>query len=177
MARGVGRFRGGGIPAPKRQINNAAFSGEVDGVTTIVGIVKALGSDALQTAAGALTIVRTRGSLTVRAAAAAAGDSLIRGAMGIIQVSADAFGVGVTAVPGPLTDDGSDWYVWVPITLAFDNTLTEFDSKYIHSVNFDSRGMRKSKVGETSVVVFEFQSDVAGNSIDASYSIREQAKL
>ena len=170
-----GFARRGGIKPPQRQINNLAISGDVDGLATIIGIVKAVGSLGINTLESS-TVVRTRGEFTVRVAAAVAGDNIIRGAFGIIIVSTDAFGVGITALPGPLSDSENDWYVWAPFSMAFDNVLTEFDSKWISTVVFDSRGMRKLKVGDVSAVMFEVESDVAGNSIDMGYSFREQAK-
>ena len=176
MARGFPR-RGRGTPAPRRQIGNLAIAGEFDGLTTIVGNIIALGSNAIATVGDAATIVRTRGQFTVRCPAAAAGDSLIRGAFGIYVVTSAALAIGVTAMPGPLTDSGNDWYVWAPFTLAFDNTLTEFDSKYHVTVDFDSKGMRKTKAGDTSAVMLEIQSDIAGDSIDCAYVLREQVKL
>ena len=177
MARGRSFGGARGVKPPQRQISNMSNQGEVDGLTTVIGIVKALGTFGLSTAVGAATIVRTRGSLLVRVAAAAAGDTTLRGAMGIIQVSADAFAAGVASVPGPLSDSLDDWYVWVPFTLAFDDITTEFDSAYFDRVAFDSRGMRKTKFGEVSAVVFEVDCDRAGSSIDISYVYREQIKL
>ncbi len=100
----------------------------------------------------------------------------MRGACGLIHVNSDAFAVGLAALPGPLTDSFNDWYMWAPFTLGFDNVLTEFDSKYIATVDFDSRGMRKVKPGDNAVFMLEAESDIAGDSIDVAYSFREQAK-
>jgi len=177
MARRRGGFSRGGIRPPQRQIGNFAATGEIDGLTSVIGVAKAVYSVGIATLLDALTIVRTRGELSVRIAAAAAGNTIMRGAMGIILVSSDAFGIGVTAVPGPLSDSGADWYVWVPFTLAFDDVIANNDSVYVAHVPFDSRGMRKSKGGDVSAIVLEVEADLAGNSIDSSFILREQFKL
>ena len=97
--------------------------------------------------------------------------------MGIILVSTDAFAAGIGSLPGPLSDSGNDWYVWTPFALAFDDVEAEFDSKWVDVVDFDSRGMRKSKFGQVSAVILEVESDRAGHSIDSCVSFREQFKL
>ena len=102
---------------------------------------------------------------------------MVRGAFGQIVVSEDAASIGVTALPGPLSDIENDWFVWVPFTLAFDNVLTEFDSMYFQQVTFDSRGMRKLKKGDGLVSMLEVESDLAGDSIDSNVSFRQQFKL
>ena len=164
--------------APQRQIANFGLTAEIDGVTTVAGIVKAVYSFfVVLGATDAATLVRTRGSVIIRAAAAAVGDSLVRGAFGQIVVSEDAAAIGVTALPGPLSDVENDWFVWAPFTLAFDNTLTEFDSAYFDRVLFDSRGMRKLKKGDGLVSMLEIESDLAGDSIDSTVSFRQQFKL
>ena len=165
--------------APQRQIANFGLTAEIDGLTTSsAATIKGAFSFAVTLGnTDAATLVRTRGSLLVRAAAAAAGDSLVRGAMGMLVISEDALAIGVTAIPGPLSDVENDWFVWVPFSLAFDNTLTEFDSAYFDRVMFDSRGMRKLKQGDALIPVLEVDSDVSGNSIDATISFRMQFKL
>ena len=111
--RGFSRGRGG-IKPPQRQIESSANSGEMDGVTTVVGFVKAGGTIGLS-ATQAGTIVRTRGSFMSKVVSGVpAGNSIIKGAFGIIQVSSDAFAIGITAIPGPFSDAGNDWFVWVP---------------------------------------------------------------
>ena len=175
------RFRrqgfGRGSVAPKRQIGNSGFTAEIDGGTSVIGIVKLAYNFGFVAAVDALTVVRTRGEFGVRIAAAAAGDTILRGALGMIVVSSDAFAVGVTAVPGPISDVGNDWFVWAPFNLLYDDVVTEFDSKYVATVPFDSRGMRKMKIGQNIVVVLEVEADRAGSSIDSSVSLRLQFKL
>ena len=172
--RGHGR---GSLPAPKRQIANDSLEAEIDGATTVVGTTKAAYSFGLGLTSPAATLVRTRGQLIVRVVTPAAGENMVRGAFGMIVVSSDAFAIGVTALPGPLSDSGNDWFLWVPFALAFASTLTNHNSQYVAQINFDSRGMRKLKIGETLAPVLEFVSDVAGSTIDSCFSLRLQVKL
>jgi len=160
--------------APRRQIANNAFTAEIDGVVTVIGIVKSLFSGSLAVVESALTLVRTRGEFGFRIAAAAAGNSITRGAFGMIVTSSDAVIAGVASVPGPLSDSLNDWFVWVPFTVI--HNASSQDAEY-NFRPFDSRGMRKLKFGEDLVPVLEIESDVAGSSIDASFSLRIQSKL
>ena len=173
------QFGGGarGVKPPQRQISNQAITGDIDGIIPVAGIVKAGGSVGLGTAEGALTIVRTRGQLMAMQRVEAGADQIIRGALGIILVSQDAFDVGITALPGPISDSLSDWYVWAPFTLMSFVGVELGDQALMVRVDFDSRGMRKAKFGEVSAVVVELESDVAGGSVDIGYVFREQVKL
>ena len=166
-----------GIKPPQRQINNFAQTGEMDGITTATAGVKALGTGGISTLQSS-TVVRTRGIFCSKVVSGVpAGNSIIRGAFGIIIVSADAFTVGITAIPGPLSDSDNDWYVWAP----FCHLLQSGDDEGLAilanvTMPFDSRGMRKVKVGDVSAVVIEYASDTNGTIFDVTYAFREQAK-
>jgi len=67
--------------------------------------------------------------------------------------------------------------VWAPFNLVYDDVIANNDSKYVATVPFDSRGMRKMKLDESIVLVLEVEADRAGSSIDASVSVRQQFKL
>ena len=178
MARGFRSSGRSGIKPPQRQINNFAQSGIMDGITTsAAAFVKALGTGGISTLQSS-TVVRSRGHFCSKLVAGApSGNSIIRGAFGIIIVSADAFAVGITAIPGPLSDSDNDWYVWAP----FCHNVQSADDEAIAiqanvSLPFDSRGMRKVKVGDVSAVVVEYLSDTTGSVFDVGYVWREQAK-
>ena len=163
--------------APRRQIFNTAITGEVDGVVPIVGVAKALGSFGVAAGVIPVTLVRTRGRVQARMDALPAAVFITRIVMGIIVVSADAFAIGFTAVPGPISDSENDWVLWEPLMLlGTPSALPEGDSRF-DKVTYDSRGMRKLKEGDILAVVFEVESDVAGGSIDIGYSFREQFKV
>ena len=166
-----------GVRPPQRQIANDAFDAEVDGLVTIIGTVKAAYTFGLALVESAATLVRSRGEFSVRIAAAAAGNTIIRGAFGMIVVSTDALAIGVTALPGPLSDGPNDWFVWVPFTLIGDDTLSDAETQFTRTIVFDSRGMRKMKSGDALAPVIEVVSDLAGNTIDSSFMVRHQFKL
>ncbi len=49
------------------------------------------------------------------------------GAFGMIVISSDAAAIGITAIPGPVTDvDNDDWFLWQPVS---DSTQAILDTK------------------------------------------------
>ena len=174
MARG-GFTRGArGVRPPQRQIISSAVTGEVDGGTSAIGVAKFAGSTFFAIGTS-LTLVRTRGVVSARVSAFAGSSSIMRGVLGMIVASTDANGIGVTALPGPISDGENDWVVWTPFTLihtgATSEGVFEMDRQLI-----DSRGMRKLKFGEVLAIMVELESDVAGNTIDLGYALRCQFK-
>ena len=65
----------------------------------------------IATVAGKVTIIRIRGEFSMALAAATAGANGFACAFGIGIVTAPAFAIGATAVPGPL--DEADWDGWM----------------------------------------------------------------
>ena len=168
------RFRrsgsfGGRSPAPRRQIFNTGITGEVDGLTTVVGVAKVVGSVGIASGEAPVTLVRTRGRWNLSLAAVSA-VGIDRCVMGIIKVSTDAFAIGVTALPGPLSDVENDWLLWQPLINAHISVTGDQFNGDIES--FDSRGMRKLKEGDVLAVMFEMESDVAGTVYDIGYAFR-----
>jgi len=137
-------------------------------LVTVVGTVKVASLTGATLVEPAATIVRTRGELLISMDTAIAAGRMT-GAFGLINVSADASAIGITAIPGPITDSGLDWYVWVPVNLA-SLSATEVEDAPLQNYRtlFDSRGMRKVKFGSTLVAVLEITSNVAGVTLDAS---------
>ena len=81
------------------------------GLQTITASGKLLFGVAAAAVTDGQTIVRTRGELVALLSSADAVTSGFHGAFGIAKVTAQAVAIGVTAVPGPLTDD--DWDGWL----------------------------------------------------------------
>ena len=103
------------------------------------------------------TIVRTRGELLVyMSSVTGALDGAIFAA-GLCIVSENAAGIGVTAVPHPLTDiswDGWFWYYTGQIEAAGDVTEAQFQGQLgamAVRLEIDSKAMRKVK--ETDVII------------------------
>ena len=177
MARGRGSFSGR-AKAPQRQIANFAITGEIDGLVPVAGLVKAQGSFGVglgQT--DAATLVRTRGQFMALRSSVPAAQVILRGVLGIIIVSTDAQAIGISGIPGPLTDSENDWVVWSPFTLLSGSSADFRAQGQSNRVDFDSRGMRKMKIGDVLSVVVEVEADVAGGAVDIGYAFRQQFKL
>jgi len=100
-----------------------------------------------------LTIVRTRGMISVRPTTTAATIDMV-GAIGMGIVTAEAFAAGVASVPEPHTDaDWGGWFVWRSFGFAID--VTTDISRIKNSIEFeiDSKAMRKVTANEVLVVV------------------------
>ena len=111
-----------------------------------------------------LTMVRVRGSLGVWLEVVnAIGDGFNQVAFGICNVSENAFGIGVTAVPSPLSDVGWDGWLWHKIlspVLGF--SVTEGENTGTISqlrVDIDSKAMRKLKATDVTIGVGQFLSE------------------
>ncbi len=177
MARGRFVRRGGGLPAPKRQIGNSPADSLISVLTTVAGTVKVASAVGFALQEPAATIVRTRGELLIAMTTAQIG-ARMQGAFGMMNVTPDAAAIGITALPGPVTDGELDWHVWVPLTF-FNLSATELEESIMQNQrwSFDSRGMRKIKSSSTLVGVLEIVSDTAGVVLAGAFSLREQLKL
>ncbi len=98
------------------------------------------------------TVVRTRGHLYVQSDQAAAREEAF-GAFGLAAVQKPAADLGVTALPAPLDEMGSDvWYTWVP--WACSKSAGDGDAS-VFSMPFDSKGQRKLVEGEALVALVQ----------------------
>jgi len=101
------------------------------------------------------TVVRTHIFMTVSSDQQAALEDF-NVAYGHAVVSDQAFAIGVTAVPTPVADAGSDlWYLhqWLGGRLQF-NTAAGFGDYSIHH-HIDSKAMRKVEDGQDMAIVLE----------------------
>jgi len=101
------------------------------------------------------TVIRTRGILQIRSDQTAAAESQ-QAAYGECVVSDQAQAIGVTAVPTPVTDSGSDLfyvYEWLLNSLE----VTTDIGRYIDQppYRYDSKAMRKVEVGQDMITVWE----------------------
>ena len=97
------------------------------------------------------TIRRTIGHLSISSDQEAALETPIA-AMGMIVVSDAAAAIGITAIPGPLTDASDDgWFVWQSAVV----TQGANTSRESRVFPFDSRGMRRIEQGFQVAVVLE----------------------
>ena len=86
-----------------------------------------------------LTLVRSRGSLEARLQAASTIPSGFHCAIGIGVVTADAFGIGITAVPIPISN--VDWNGWL-FHQFFDFHIASLNNSSCSSSRNPSRGAR-----------------------------------
>ena len=102
------------------------------------------------------TVTRTVGSIWVRADSEVLGKEPF-GAIGFMVVSDKAVATGVTALPDPITQEGSDeWFVYQAI--AANGSAGEGAPYYEYK--FDSRAMRKVQDGEDIIVMVANASSV-----------------
>ena len=111
------------------------------------------------------TIVRTRGILSVRSDQQSASETF-HAILGMSVVQAQATAIGVTAVPTPATDDGSDsFYVYEEVTGRIDFT-TGVGFRLMDRVRwYDSKAMRKVVQDQDVAVVLETSASSSGASI------------
>jgi len=104
-----------------------------------------------------LTLVRTRGSLLVKLAADANVEEGFIWAFGLCNVTENAAGIGVTAVPAPLTDIAWDgWFVHeTGQCLQTTEVYDVADPGISQRVQIDSKAMRKTHATDVIVGVFE----------------------
>ena len=108
----------------------------------------------LQVLVDGQTLIRTRGLFSlVGLTAAAVGDGF-QGAFGIGIVSENAFGVGITAVPTPITDVGWDGWLFHHFVSAHAAQNAGSDAANQHFM-VDSKAMRKIKATDVIVAVLE----------------------
>ena len=107
-----------------------------------------------------LTLVRTRGRFVIKMATAAAALDAAVGAFGICVVEQNAFAIGVTAVPTPITDaDWDGWIDWTPVSLetaAVISGTSDSGAGVILDYVVDSKSMRRLKLGDAVIGVFEW---------------------
>ena len=121
------------------------------------------------------TLVRTRGVLSVRDASTPTADKDFIGAMGMCVVSDEAVAAGAASIPGPWNNSNWDgWFVWIPYTFRIEfSSVTGIQIPGSVQIEFDSKAMRKVKLGDTVVVMIESEAASAA----AAVSFRQLYKL
>ena len=125
-----------------------------------------------------VTLIRTRGHLNVHFDPASIGD-VIQVAVGLGIYSSDAFAVGSTALPGPITDADYDWIWHNVMTMgpAFSATETGVDILSNKWVEVDSKAMRKLKPNQTVGWMLEALVLSGGGTVDIAVAARQLFKL
>ena len=119
------------------------------------------------------TVVRTRGYMHIASDQVAAAEQQAIN-LGYAVVSDQASAIGITAVPTPTTDKGSDlWFVYE--TLMTSQELNT-DLRGIGK-EYDSRAMRKVELGQDVLVIAETEVATLTNGVDLRHSARLLIKL
>ena len=154
-------------------------SGQVAGVVTSSNNVFSVSGQASQ---DKLTLVRTRGELIV--AISTAGGAALEGfewAFGMCVVNENAGGVGVTAIPDPITDIGWDgWFVYETGTVLTMGSTREglgiLGAEFTR-IPIDSKAMRKLKISDVIVGVLATTEKGDGSTLMAQLQSRIFVKL
>jgi len=127
-----------------------------------------------------LTLIRVRGSLLLYLSAAAAALDGFRWGFGMAVVSENAAGIGVSAVPSPLTDITWDgWMVYSTGVLKAVDSTVQFGNagSATHRIEIDSKAMRKFKFSDVLVAMLEVTDEVGTAVLRADLSSRILSKL
>ena len=148
----VSRFPRAGL-----QRRQSTWSQGAGGILTSSASASLLFGTGAQAALAGLTIVRTRGFLNVSARTAAAALDGFSGAVGLAIVSENAFGIGITAVPTPITDIAWDGWLWHQLFSVKSMSSTVDSGGILANARFtiDSKAMRKIKLTDIIVMVAE----------------------
>jgi len=150
-----------------------ATGGQTQGGGKTVGTFAPIGVET-----SGVTLVRTRGHGMLHFDPANIAD-LMHAGFGLGVYSSDAFGIGATAMPGPVTDADYDW-IWHSIyTLGPASVSTELDDVITGNVAFevDSKAMRKLKPNQTIGWMVEGAVVNGGGVFDFSVAVRQLFKL
>ena len=136
--------------------------------------------DTGQQALSSITVIRLRGELGIWIEVATSiDDGFTQYGAGIGIVSVDAFDIGITAVPGPLSDASWGGWMWshtgsALISRSADESLDSFGSVRIP---IDSKAMRKIGINEVVVGVVEFLTEIGTASASFQMGTRMLSKL
>ena len=153
--------RGAGAISQKRLTSWFSFSPTVTAFSAGGGtIIVSLNAAAL--ALRPFTVVWTRFLLGIESDQISADERQI-GGFGCAVVSDQALAIGVTAVPTPITDIGSDlWFVHQLLYSSFGFiTGVGFEGQMQTMYEVDSKAMRKVDIGQDLVIVGEFASGIS----------------
>jgi len=177
MARALSRSRFQSR-APRRKTNWEIGPGS-DGalVTYTRSTTLTLGAGA-QAALAGQTIVRMRGLLTVALQSSVAVGTGYFGAVAIGIASADAAGVGVTALPNPIDDIGWPGWLYYQYVHAFSVGIDEeqWAPNSMQQIVIDSKAMRKIGINEVLFASGQF-TEVGVSEMDVRLAIRTLVKL
>ena len=119
------------------------------------------------------TLIRTRGRALIHFDPTTIADTFQVG-IGLGLFNSDAFAVGVTALPGPISDAGFSWVYHDLVTFGPASTATESNEALTQNIQIeiDSKSMRKFRDNQTLGWVTEGNIMNGGGTFDISLSAR-----
>ncbi len=118
------------------------------------------------------TIRRTRGRFAFSSDQSAAVEE-VSGAWGAVVVTDAAAAIGITAIPGAVTDASDDnWFLWEPFAQHLGNGVAAGNAAGLQPMTeFDSKAMRKVETGFQLAFVVENASATTGLVFTAGISL------
>ena len=148
MARGRAPFRGGRQVSQRRQ---TAWGLGVEGTLAHTASASQLYPTTILPSVEGLTIVRTRGTFLIFLTSVGSNVDGLTGAVGIGIVTTEAIAAGVTAVPGPFSDDEDELWLWHSYFHCIGASTSSPSQQPAATVRLeiDSKAMRKFPVGNS----------------------------
>ena len=152
------------------------------GVVTATSITKRALGTGITVVTDGNTIVRIRGRLSywieVANVNAAGFESH---AVGLCVITEDAFDIGPTAIPGPVTDDEWDgwmWHSWLETAIAPATANIDFSGGgAVHHEVIDTKAMRKFTDNSALVLMWEGLTQVGSPTMKFAFGTRTLLKL
>ncbi len=167
--------------APARSRRAVSWTVGPRGTMTVSTDSDNLFTSAVQLVVDDATLVRTRGELLLGlTSVTSALDGFNRIAFGICKVTENAAGVGVTAVPSPITDEAWDGWLAYWTGSLFSKTATETnlgDTLAAARIVIDSKAMRKSHNSDFFVAALATAGEVGSATMVAKLNSRFLFKL
>jgi len=177
--RKLGRSARGLSRGPRRQTAWSEGPGSGNAISATISATSQVATAGLQIIVDRVTLVRLRGLLTATLAGVTAGGDGFIGAFAIGVAEADAFAIGVTALPSPMTDYEEDWLWWMPIQLyaGAGSTLTNAFGNNARSFEVDTRSQRKLRVGDVVYGILEVTEFAGASTMTFAFDSRMLVKL
>jgi len=176
----VSRFRSNRMGSSSRR-KTAWSGGPNEPGNSITAAGAFLWLNGAQVVPDGLTQIRVRGEYSfVLSVVTSIGDGYASMGVGICIVSENAFGVGVTAVPSPLTDISWDGWLYHRLhSNIFGRSTTELGVSPMEAqrVEIDSRAMRKVKGSDFTIGVVELGAETGAATVVFSAQTRLLDKL
>ena len=148
--------------------------------TLAAGTAQAIVPVGVTPGADGTTVVRIRGSWSFQVSVTPSILNAVFSSfgMGLCVVSSQAFAVGATAVPGPLSENGWDGWMWHYQGIAGVSQVGGGNAGTgVYQVLVDGKAMRKVPVGSVLIGVVEIESSGAAGNFRSELASRVLAKL